>query len=276
MRQTDSSLSWPTVIPVKHDITRGITVRSNHLPLFSWTTSLPQGSEGGDMTGRHDRASGAPTGAKPQSDRVGLRLAAMIIAIVALAPPLRLLGAFLLPDRIPPWPGAVRSPRAGPDDGTCPNGQGCAHRPSPRTTDPVAAERDVAAARLFGLVNSERRRADCPVLRLDERLTGSARDHAADMATREFASQTNPDRDGPDARARRAGYAGEVSELIAAGLPTADEVFAQWTNPHNPASTRVREKMTDCSRVTAGIAYHPGRARPAFGKGIWVLDLGQT
>ena len=131
-------------------------------------------------------------------------------------------------------------------------------------------------SRLLELVNAERGLAGCPALRLDDQLTASARAHAADMADRAFASSITPDQVGPDARARGLGYQGGVTEIIAVGLPTAADVIAQWTNPRNEAAGPVLTKMIDCSRVSVGVAHLPARAKPIFGQGIWVMDLGDA
>lgn len=104
----------------------------------------------------------------------------------------------------------------------------------------------------------------------------SARAHAADMADRAFVGHINPDHDGPEARARHAGYQGDVTEIVAVGLSAANDVITQWTNPRNEAAGPVLAKMTDCSRVSVGVAHQPARIKPTFGEGIWVMDLGDT
>jgi hypothetical protein len=131
-------------------------------------------------------------------------------------------------------------------------------------------------ARLLALVNSERGLAKCPALRPNAELTQSARAHAADMADRAFASTINPDQVGPDARAQTLGYEGDVTEIVAVGLPTATDVITQWTNPQNEAAGSVLAKMIDCSRVSVGVAHLSARAKPTFGQGIWVMDLGDA
>lgn len=199
------------------------------------------------------------------------RLFAMVVVIVLLA----LLLVVLRMTLVPAWMRAQPA-QAGPSQdpngvSTCPAGQDCAGEGG------TVAERLTASeARLVDLVNAERRRAGCPALLLNDRLMASAGRHASDMANRAFADQINPDREGPEARARKLGYRGGVVEILAVGLPTVDQVLAQWTNPRNPAAAAVAAKMNDCSRVSVGVGYHPGRVKPTFGDGIWVLDMGDA
>ncbi|WP_322767503.1 CAP domain-containing protein [Frankia sp. Cr1] len=232
--------------------------------------------------------------------RRGPLLIAMVATILALAPLLVLLRSTLIPS----WTHAQLDPAGKPQPSisistspnipTCEAGQGCARGEATTTPQPNASNVQINAsnvqptfseaeptatddeARLVDLVNAERERAGCPVLQLNDRLRASARAHAADMASRVFIGQINPDHEGPDARARKNGYWGNVIEVIGAGLPTVDEVFVQWTDLQNPAARKIHTKWTDCSWVSAGIAYNPGRVKPTFREGIWVLDLGDT
>ena len=130
------------------------------------------------------------------------------------------------------------------------------------------------SAALIALVDGQRERTGCGALRVDAELTASAQGHAADMASRGYVSQTAPNGGAAQQRATAAGYSGAVVEVLAAGIPAAAQVFAQWTNPDDPASAAVVAKLTDCAWASAGVGYSAGRAMPTFGPGIWVLDLG--
>ena len=44
----------------------------------------------------------------------------------------------------------------------------------------------------------------------------------------------------------------------------------------HPAARRVHAKATDFSRVSARVAYRPGKVEPTFGDGSWVLDPSDT
>jgi uncharacterized protein YkwD len=204
---------------------------------------------------------------------VGPRLVATAAIVFALAPGAVLLRSALAPGAGPAQPGSVASPQGSPPAGACPAGQACADEGGDTTATPVA---EAGYLRLYELVNAERQRAGRLPLRLEDRLMASARSHAADMAARAFAGLTDPDGDGPQERARKVGYQGNVTEIVAAGLPTAEAVFRQWTNPRNPASKAVMAKMTDRSRVNAGIAYYPGQVKSTYNYGIWVLDMGDA
>jgi hypothetical protein len=206
-------------------------------------------------------------------DGRGPRFVAMVSAIFVLAPLIVLLRLTLVPVRTQASPAAVGQSRDALSGPSCPAGEGCVRAEDTPATQPTASATET---RLVDLVNGERGRSGCPVLQLNGRLMASARAHAADMASRSFAGHVNPDNEGPEVRARKKGYQGGVTELIAAGLPNVDEVFAQWTSASNPAALPVRARMNDCSRVSVGVAHLPGRVKPTFGDGIWVLEMGDT
>ena len=197
------------------------------------------------MSRRHRERGTARTGGIPPRSRMrtATRLTIMIAVIVALA-------SFAVWQRMrltPAW--ALANPlRAG------------------LVASPMS--------QLLQLIDTERQRAGCAALKLSDPLTASAEAHAADMAARGYASEFSPDGAGPQERAASAGYPGHVAEIIAAGIPTSEAVFAQWINRGNTASAGIVAKMTDCSYVSAGIGYAPARVMPTFQPGIWVVDLG--
>lgn len=208
--------------------------------------------------GRH---AGSLADAQPGSRRPGPRLVATAAAVLILVSGVVAVRTALASRPAPSAPSSGRS--------MCGTGKGCADTPA---TQLVPVE-----ARLLGLVRAERAQAGCAtVLRLDSHLMDSARAHAADMLARAYVDQVDPEHEGPQQRARTQGYLGGVVEVLAAGLPNADAVFAQWTNPNNAAAQPVRSKLDDCTRVSAGIAYRSGKVRPSFGDGVWVLDMGDA
>ena len=195
------------------------------------------------MSHRHSGHRNAPAARTPSGGRTAIRLAMMIAVIVTLASAAVWQRARLTPA----WASA--------------SVRGTGQLPAPMSE-------------LLQLIDAERERAGCAALGLSGPLTASAEAHAADMAARGYASETGPDGAGPQERAARAGYLGQVAEIVAAGIPTPGAVFAQWTNRANPASAGIVAKMTDCGYVSAGIGYSPARVMPTFLPGIWVLDLG--
>jgi uncharacterized protein YkwD len=202
------------------------------------------------------------------------RVIAVVVTVLVAAPLILIVHVRLLPSSTGPG-GVLATSTAVPPSGgptaTCAVGDPCG-RPDDLSPGPLIS----AEARLLDLVNDARRRAGCAVLRIDIRLATTARAHAEDMITRGFAAQRNPDKEDPEFRARRAGYQGKVAESFAAGLPSAEEVLAQWTNPRNAKAVPVRERITDCRWVSAGVGYAGGRVLPEFGDGAWVLTLGDA
>lgn len=105
--------------------------------------------------------------------------------------------------------------------------------------------------------------------RIDPILSQVAREHAEDMANRNFFSHTNPDGDGPNTRARNAGYSlpsfystaqtGNNIESIAAGGQTPQDTLQQWINSpshklHVFAEVRFFETQTN---IGVGVAEDP-------------------
>jgi|SRR5688572_4050537 len=60
--------------------------------------------------------------------------------------------------------------------------------------------------RIHELINKERRDKKLPILQFDEKLSGIARTHSADMARRNFFNHINPEGKDPTVRGERAGY----------------------------------------------------------------------
>jgi hypothetical protein len=191
-----------------------------------------------------DQSDAADARPPRRADRLGLRLLVMVVAILLLAAAVVLVRSRLAPEL------------------TSAQDTGKANGLSAQT------------ARLIQLIDARRKTAGCPALTVDAELMTSAKTHVTDMAANGYASETGSDGSNPRQRAAAAGYSGQVVEIVAAGIPTPDEVFQQWTNTGNPAAAASVAKMTDCSRVHVGIGHNPGRIMPTFGPGIWVVDLG--
>lgn len=151
-----------------------------------------------------------------------------------------------------PEPTATPSPS--PEPSSTPSATPVA--PEPTTTsgpvDPPAeppSEREQLEAEVVELTNAERVAAGCPEVHVDDQLTTASRGHSEDMVERDFFDHTNPDGDGPGARARAAGYDWRaISENIAWGYRTAEAVVAGWMD-----SPGHRRNILDCDAVEIGV-----------------------
>jgi uncharacterized protein YkwD len=116
--------------------------------------------------------------------------------------------------------------------------------------DLLASEQaDPEVQSLVRLVNEKRKKAGCPELRWDDRLTALALDHSRDMGTRHFFSHTNPDGQDPFDRLREAHLRfSAAAENMAVGVRTGREVYALWL--HSPDH---RRNMLDCRFTRHGI-----------------------
>ncbi len=105
--------------------------------------------------------------------------------------------------------------------------------------------------RLLAEINAARERHGLDPVRADARLAAAARDHAADMAARDFFDHRDPDGAGLASRVAAAGYAySHVAENIAGGHERARDVVATWL-----LSAGHRRNLLDPEVVDAGIGY---------------------
>jgi uncharacterized protein YkwD len=135
--------------------------------------------------------------------------------------------------------------------------------PSPTGAQPAgnaAFEAEVAT-----LVNTERGKAGCPVLTVDDRLTVAARAHSADMAARNFFSHTTPEGVDFATRITDAGYRWSgAGENIAKGQRTPQDVMTSWM-----ASPGHRANILNCGFKNIGV----GVAADATGALLWTQDF---
>jgi len=111
------------------------------------------------------------------------------------------------------------------------------------TGDPRQEERVVT------LVNREREEAGCKrEVRMDDRLRDAARAHSRDMATRGFFSHTGSDGSSPEERMREAGYGRPLSENLARGPDSAEDVVRAWMR-----SSEHRRNIVDCDARGIGV-----------------------
>ncbi|MEO3808924.1 CAP domain-containing protein [Sphaerisporangium sp. B11E5] len=125
------------------------------------------------------------------------------------------------------------------------------------------AQLEAAAVRL---TNQERTRRGCAPLRVDGRLTRSARAHSRDMAAKGYFDHTSPSGTTPWQRMARAGYSNSAAENIARGYASAEETVRNWmANPGH------RRNILNCQITTVGVGV-------AYGGGDiwWTQDFGYS
>ncbi|MDH2423826.1 CAP domain-containing protein [Sphaerisporangium sp. TRM90804] len=116
------------------------------------------------------------------------------------------------------------------------------------------------------LTNKERTRRGCPALRVDSRLTRSARAHSRDMAAKNYFGHTSPQGTTPWQRMSRAGYSNSAAENIARGYQSAEETLRGWM-----ASPGHRRNILNCQITTVGVGVAHGS-----GDIWWTQDFGYS
>lgn len=85
-----------------------------------------------------------------------------------------------------------------------------------------------AVGQAVQLLNTERTKANVPVLGLAAQLMQAAQEHCDDMAARGYLAPTTPEGEQVGTRAKRLGYNGRVTALLASGAPQLGVVLARW------------------------------------------------
>ncbi|WP_432280686.1 CAP domain-containing protein [Streptomyces luomodiensis] len=128
-----------------------------------------------------------------------------------------------------------------------------------------AAASTAATARqeVVDLVNSERAKAGCQPLTVNEKLTEAAQDHSEDMAAHGKMSHTGSDGSSPGDRIERAGYSWSTyGENVAYGYGSAKSVMDGWmSSPGHKAN------ILNCDFKEIGV----GLAQPG---NYWTQDFG--
>jgi uncharacterized protein YkwD len=232
----------------------------------------PAGEPGSDISGDQ-----SPPGRRSLARRLGVLGLAAILAVLLIV--FGLVAGVLAPLFFAsPKSGnvVVAAPTATDDAPLMPIPTGApTPAPSPsasRSPSPGPSASVVAgdAARLedavVALVNHERVQAGCKPVRADPRLRDAARAHSTDMATHNFFSHTGSDRSSPFDRMRQAGYNQGLSENIARGYASADDVMRGWMR-----SPGHRRNILNCAAraVGVGVLY---RGREPF----WTQDFGRA
>ncbi|AEM84745.1 CAP domain-containing protein [Streptomyces violaceusniger] len=113
------------------------------------------------------------------------------------------------------------------------------------------------------LVNSERSKAGCKPLTVNEKLTKAAQDHSEDMAAHSNMSHTGSDGSSPGDRIERAGYSWSTyGENVAYGYESPKSVMEGWmSSPGHKAN------ILNCDFKEIGV----GVAQPGH---YWTQDFG--
>lgn len=85
-----------------------------------------------------------------------------------------------------------------------------------------------AVGQAVQLLNAERTKAGVPALGLSAQLMQAAQEHCDDMAARGYLAPATPEGEQVGARAKRLGYNGRVTALLASGAPQLGVVLTRW------------------------------------------------
>ncbi|WP_254710844.1 CAP domain-containing protein, partial [Streptomyces lunaelactis] len=117
-----------------------------------------------------------------------------------------------------------------------------AQQPTP--TDPA----DSQAEKVLAIVNSERAKAGCRSLTLDDRLARAAQLHSEDMSANGYFDHTSQDGRTFVDRAQAQGHEAPGAENIARGQSSPEQVMESWMN-----SQGHRDNILNCSLTTMGL-----------------------
>jgi uncharacterized protein YkwD len=153
----------------------------------------------------------------------------------------------------------------GPSDG--PTASPSDVSPSVKASSPASDAALLAVENaVVGLVNRERRRGHCDPVRNDGDLHAAARAHSVDMAAQGNLDHTGSDGSSPQDRMRAAGYDKPLSENIAVGFRSPEQVMSGWMH-----SKGHRANILDCDAKAVGVGVAVGRD----GKAYWTQDFGR-
>ncbi|WP_113700203.1 CAP domain-containing protein [Nonomuraea lactucae] len=163
-----------------------------------------------------------------------------------------------------------------------PRGKARAVRPTPSPTDEVRGftaedptrvhgEETVQtspamASQVVSLTNAARAKKGCGPLRVDARLTRSARVHSLEMARSGRFGHDSPDGSSPWDRMERAGYRAGAAENIGRGYTSPEEAVSGWLgNPDH------RQNILNCRIQAIGVGVADGPGGP-----WWTQDFGYS
>ncbi|AVZ71243.1 RNA polymerase [Streptomyces lunaelactis] len=159
-----------------------------------------------------------------------------------------------------PSPTASASPSPSPSKSTArkPSSTASAATPRPSKTKPAATNpaqqpkptnpADSQAEKVLAIVNSERAKAGCRSLTLDDRLARAAQLHSEDMSANGYFDHTSQDGRTFVDRAQAQGHEAPGAENIARGQSSPEQVMESWMN-----SQGHRDNILNCSLTTMGL-----------------------
>ncbi|MFC9915229.1 CAP domain-containing protein [Streptomyces sp. NPDC127197] len=107
---------------------------------------------------------------------------------------------------------------------------------------------DAPAEQVLAITNTERAKAGCSYLKLDDRLARAAQLHSEDMSANHYFDHTSLDGRSFADRAIAQGYQAPGAENIARGQNSPESVMGSWMN-----SPGHRENILNCSLTTMGL-----------------------
>jgi uncharacterized protein YkwD len=122
------------------------------------------------------------------------------------------------------------------------------------------------AARVVSLTNAARVQRGCRRLRVDNRLTRSARVHSLEMAKSGQFTHNSPDGASPWDRMDQAGYHAGAAENIGRGYTSPEEAVRGWLD-----SPDHRQNILNCHITTIGVGVVSGAGGP-----WWTQDFGYS
>ncbi|WP_157252509.1 CAP domain-containing protein [Nonomuraea typhae] len=125
--------------------------------------------------------------------------------------------------------------------------------PTQMLGDPVVRLVPEMAGEVVSLTNKARARKGCRPLRVDARLTRSARTHSMEMATKGKLDHVSPDGSSPWERMERAGYRQGAAENIGSGYTTPSEAVSGWLGNRSH-----RGNILNCDIVAIGVGVASG------------------
>ena len=123
----------------------------------------------------------------------------------------------------------------------------------PVEQDPSPSAPTAQEAKVLEITNQERATAGCAALKLDDRLTASARGHSVDMATQNYFDHVSKDGRTFVDRIKNAGFPNPAAENIAAGQQTPEAVMKSWME-----SAGHRANILNCDLKFLGVGVGKG------------------
>ncbi|MGH3243325.1 MAG: CAP domain-containing protein, partial [Spirillospora sp.] len=159
----------------------------------------------------------------------------------------------------------MRAPGGSPDKPSKPEDPSSSRRvPGDGGSPGGSAGSSASEAAVVALTNTERAKAGCKPLHVDQRLVTAARKHSADMAANNYFDHTSRNGDSPWKRMEDAGYPSPGAENIAKGYSTAGAVMKGWMD-----SPGHRANILNCDLRAIGVGKASGSGGP-----LWTQDFG--